>query len=173
MEETGLATVSASFRSASAPRPLMSRLSRKALFALEAVLDVAYNARPDPVQSRDVTARLGVPQRYLEQVLQQLVHAGVLKGVRGPRGGYTLARERRRITVGQIVRIVDGLENDQQPEDTRSPSRLAVEVARPLLAEAEAEMMARLDAVTLEALCQDAARRGVPRAGQTTPDYII
>ena len=78
---------------------MMLKFSRKTLLALEAVLDVAYNARPDPVQSKDITRRLGIPQRYLEQVMQQLVREGVLKGVRGPRGGYTLARERRRISV--------------------------------------------------------------------------
>src|SRR5262245_9327799 len=85
-------------------RALMIRLSRKTLLALEAVIDIAYNARPEPVQAKEITARQGVPQRYLEQVMQQLVRAGVLKGVRGPRGGYRLARERRRISVGEIGR---------------------------------------------------------------------
>ena len=95
----------------------MLRLSRKTMLALEAVLDVAYNARPDPVQSKDITRRQGIPQRYLEQVMQQLVHKGILKGVRGPRGGYTLARERRKITVGDVVRVVDQLdaEGDSDP----------------------------------------------------------
>ena len=41
------------------------------MFAIEAVLDIAYNARPDPVQSKDITKRLGIPQRYLEQVMQR------------------------------------------------------------------------------------------------------
>lgn len=152
----------------------MPRLSRKTLLALEAVLDVAYNARPDPVQSRDITARLGIPQRYLEQVLQQLVHAGVLKGVRGPRGGYTLARERRRITVGEVVRVVDGLERADDGEDDAPVSALGAQVTRPMLAGIEAEMLARLDAVTMEALCNEGARLGVPRAGdRDTADFTI
>ncbi|MEO0995777.1 MAG: Rrf2 family transcriptional regulator, partial [Pseudomonadota bacterium] len=90
----------------------MLRLSRKTLLALEAVLDVAYNARPDPVQSKDITKRQGIPQRYLEQVMQSLVHKNILKGVRGPRGGYILARERRKITVADVVRVVDQLDAD-------------------------------------------------------------
>jgi Rrf2 family protein len=151
----------------------MPRLSRKTHYALEAVLDVAYNARPDPVQSRDITARLGIPQRYLEQVLQQLVHAGVLKGVRGPRGGYTLARERRRITVGEVVRVVDGLERDEESAEDQATSALGAQVVRPLLAEIEAEVMARLDMVTMETLCTEGTRLAVPRAGQTQPDYSI
>lgn len=149
------------------------RLSRKTIYTLEAVLDVAYNARPDPVQSRDITARLGIPQRYLEQVLQQLVHAGVLKGVRGPKGGYTLARERRRITVGEIVRLVDGLERESEDEEPSAGSELGALVARPLLAEIEAAMLERLDAITMEALCTEGARLGVPRAGSAAPDFTI
>ena len=99
----------------------MFRLSRKTLLALEAVIDIAYNARPEPVQAKEITARQGVPQRYLEQVMQQLVRAGILKGVRGPRGGYRLARERRRISVGQLVinrgRHQDLLEQPRQHVD--------------------------------------------------------
>ena len=63
------------------------RLTRKTALAIEAVVDIAFHARPDPVQARDITERQGVPHRYLEQVLQRLVREGVLRGVRGPRGG--------------------------------------------------------------------------------------
>ena len=62
----------------------MLRLTKKLLFAIEAVLDIAYNGGALPVQSGDVTGRQGIPRRYLEQVLQQLVRAGILEGVRGP-----------------------------------------------------------------------------------------
>ncbi len=90
----------------------MLKLSRKTLYALEAVVDIAYNARSEPVQSKEITERQDIPQRYLEQVMQLLVRAGILKGVRGPRGGYLLARERRRITVGEIVRVIAALESN-------------------------------------------------------------
>ena len=81
----------------------MLRLSRKLMFAIEAVVDIAYNAADTPVQSKDIATRQNIPRRYLEQVLQQFVREGVLSGVRGPRGGYRLARERRRVTLGQIT----------------------------------------------------------------------
>jgi Rrf2 family protein len=150
----------------------MLKLSRKTLLALEAVLDIAYNARPDPVQSRDITERLGIPQRYLEQVMQQLVHEGVLKGVRGPRGGYTLARERRRITLGEIVRIVDAL--DRAAEGDEPPaSELGARVVGPVWREAEDLMLARLDAITIEALCARGAALGIARAGENAPDFSI
>ncbi|MCY4049262.1 MAG: Rrf2 family transcriptional regulator, partial [Hyphomicrobiales bacterium] len=84
----------------------MMLLSNKAVSALEAILDIACNARPDPVRSSEIAERIGRPQRYLEKAMQQLASAGILKGVRGPKGGYMLARERRRIPVGEILRIV-------------------------------------------------------------------
>src|ERR1700691_5629350 len=98
----------------------MLRLSRKTLLALAAVIDIAYNARPEPVQSKEITERQGVPQRYLEQVMQQLVRAGILKGVRGPRGGYRLARERRRISVGDVGGGGESLEDDEEKQVPRS-----------------------------------------------------
>ena len=116
------------------------KFSRKTLLALEAVLDIAYNARPDPVQSKDITKRLGIPQRYLEQVMQQLVHEGVLKGVRGPKGGYTLARERRRITVAEIVRLVDAADEDDGPT-----SDLGLRVAQPLWRDAQEAVLEKHD----------------------------
>lgn len=150
----------------------MLKLSRKTLLALEAVLDVAYNARPDPVQSRDITERLGIPQRYLEQVMQQLVHEGVLKGVRGPRGGYALARERRRITVGEIVRIVDALDRAENGEEDLA-SELGARVVRPMWREAEALMLDRLDTITIEALCARGDALGIARADDAAPDFTI
>ena len=74
------------------------------------------------MQSSEITRRQGIPRRYLEQVLQQLVRAGVLSGVRGPRGGYRLARERRRISVGEIVRVVRALESGEDPIEGDRPA---------------------------------------------------
>jgi Rrf2 family protein len=149
----------------------MLKLSRKTVLALEAVLDVAYNARPNPVQARDITERQGIPQRYLEQVMQQLVRAGVLKGVRGPRGGYTLARERRRVTVGDVVRVVSALE--AEGEDSPTGGALADKVVGPMWDVMQADLLTRLDAMTMEDLCREAARKKVRRADEAPPDFDI
>ena len=150
----------------------MLRLSRKTMLALEAVLDVAYNARPDPVQSKDITARQGIPQRYLEQVMQQLVHQGVLKGVRGPKGGYTLARERRRITVGDVVRIVDRLDAEADSEPV-SQAALGDKVVAPLWVETRDAILTRLDEVTMEDLCRRARKLGIAKGARLKPDFNI
>ncbi|MBB5516952.1 Rrf2 family protein [Rubricella aquisinus] len=146
----------------------MLRLSRKSILAIEAVLDVAYNARPEPVQARDITKRQGVPHRYLEQVLQRLVRDGVLKGVRGPRGGYTLARERRKVTVGDVVRVVAQM--DVELDDTRSQGALFAEVVSPLWIDMQARIFAEMDDITMEHLCQQAEAANVPRAEVSDAD---
>jgi len=151
----------------------MLGLSKKTLFAIEAVLDIAFNAGLEPVQSRDITSRQGIPRRYLEQVLQQLVRAGVLIGVRGPRGGYRLARERRRVSVGDVVRVVGGVEDaaEETPEIAGSP--LGQNVVQPLWLDLQGEFLERLDGISVEELCDRAHRAGVDSAAAARLDYTI
>ncbi|HEX4293393.1 MAG TPA: Rrf2 family transcriptional regulator [Rhizomicrobium sp.] len=149
----------------------MLKLSRKTLLALEAVIDIAFNGRPEPVQAKEITARQGVPQRYLEQVMQQLVRAGVLKGVRGPRGGYRLAKERRRISVGEVVRVAESL--DEEGESQVPHSDLGSRIVTPLIASLQDEVMARLDAISIEDLCTRARAAGVDCGGVNAADFAI
>jgi Rrf2 family iron-sulfur cluster assembly transcriptional regulator len=150
----------------------MLKLSRKTLLALEAVIDIAFNARPEPVQAKEITARQGVQQRYLEQVMQQLVRAGVLKGVRGPRGGYRLARERRRISIGDVVRVAEAID-DEENESAEPRSELGTRIVTPLIASLQDEVMARLDAISIEDLCQRARAAGVDCGGGPNADFTI
>ncbi|HEU4548958.1 MAG TPA: Rrf2 family transcriptional regulator [Rhizomicrobium sp.] len=149
----------------------MLKLSRKTLLALEAVIDIAFNARPEPVQAKEITARQGVPQRYLEQVMQQLVRAGILKGVRGPRGGYRLARERRRISVGDVVRVAESIEDE---EDRNAPrSDLGQRIVAPFVQTLQDELMVRLDSISIEDLCQKARHAGMDASTETSADFTI
>ena len=139
----------------------MLRLSRKLMFAIEAVVDIAYNAADVPVQSKDIAARQDIPRRYLEQVLQRLVREGVLSGVRGPRGGYRLARERRRVTLGEITRIVAAMEDTTDPVESSTGSDLGREVLWPIWQELQDEALAKLDDVSIEELCGRARASGI------------
>ncbi|MBM3506577.1 MAG: Rrf2 family transcriptional regulator [Alphaproteobacteria bacterium] len=140
----------------------MIKLTRKMLYALEAVVDIAYNSSADPTQAREIAKRQGIPQRYLEQVMQKLVRAGVLKGVRGPRGGYRLARERRRITVGEILRVVYSTELTTRDLLNMEPgSDLAEKVIRPLWRDVRESFMRKINTITIEDLCQRAHAKGV------------
>nr|WP_280948502.1 Rrf2 family transcriptional regulator [Methylobacterium tarhaniae] len=142
--------------------------------ALAAMVDIALHARPQPVSAKALAARHALPPRHLEAVLQALVHHGLLKGLRGPHGGYELARERRRISAGDIARAVLG--PDAVAEPGLPGNDVAGLVVAPLVAEAAAAYLAALDAVTVEDLCgrAEAARvtgpAAAPRAG---PDFTI
>ncbi len=151
----------------------MLRLSKKMLFAIEAVLDIAYHSGGQPVQSREITRRQGIPRRYLEQGLQQLVRAGVLVGVRGPRGGYRLARERRRITVGEIVRIVRKMETAEDPLNDPAGSELGHKVVRPVWTEMQEKLMLELDEVSIDDLCTRANQAGLVSEGRENLDFTI
>lgn len=131
------------------------------MFAIEAVLDIAINSGEEPVRSGDITQRQHIPKRYLEQVLQRLVRAGILAGKRGPRGGYTLGRERRRISLGDIVREVRQLEAETEPQDESVGSPLAHIVVWPIWNRLRDELMERLDQITIEDLVREARERGV------------
>lgn len=154
-------------------RDVMLRPSKKLVLALEAVTDIAYHGGAEPVQSQDIARRLNLPRRYLEQVMQQLVRAGILRGVRGPRGGYRLARERRRISVADIVRVVRGLEEPPSHEELGSSSELGRRVVGPFWARTENELMDRLEGITIEDLCRRAEDEGVRSEARNDVDYAI
>lgn len=151
----------------------MLRLSKKMVFAIEAVLDVAYHAGSTPVQSSEITRRQGIPRRYLEQALQQLVREEILIGVRGPRGGYRLARERRRISVGDIVRVVRNMETSDDPADAAGGSQLGISVVRPLWQEMQEEIMKKLDEISIDDLCTRAHDGGIESEGRGNLDFTI
>ena len=151
----------------------MIRLSKKMLFAIEAVLDIAYSAGTLPVQSSEITQRQGIPRRYLEQVLQQFVRSGILTGTRGPRGGYRLARERRRISLGEIVRVIREMESTDDPIDDPAGAELGHRVVRPLWQELQAKLMQQLDEITIEDLCLRAFRAGIAGSFGDRIDFTI
>lgn len=148
----------------------MILLSRRSVLAIAAVVDVALHSRPTPVAAKVLAQRHNLPPRHLETVLQALVRAGVLRGVRGPRGGYELARERRRITAGEIVRAAMTVAQD----DTPVPESNLVEfVVTPAVKKAGEGFLARLDVVTIEDLCREAEEKNVFGAASAEMDFAI
>ncbi|MDX3805341.1 RrF2 family transcriptional regulator [Bosea thiooxidans] len=150
----------------------MMLLSRRSLLGIAAVVDVALHARPQPVAAKLLAARHALPPRHLETLLQALVRAGILKGVRGPRGGYELARERRRITAGDIVRAAmqDG------SEDTLGPmphSPLIDGVIAPEVETASTAFLSTLDGITVEELCRRATEKAAAHDDGSNPNFTI
>jgi Rrf2 family iron-sulfur cluster assembly transcriptional regulator len=128
----------------------MSLLPRKGLLAIAAVIDVALHARGQPVAAKALANRHRLPPRHLEPVLQALVRQGVLKGVRGPRGGYELAREPRRITAQDILRAVGTME--ETGNGAIHKSALMADVVMPALTRAEVVFSGALGHINIEDL---------------------
>jgi Rrf2 family protein len=132
----------------------MQLLPRKGVLAIAAVIDIALNARGRPVAAKALAHRHRLPPRHLEPVLQALVRHGILKGVRGPRGGYELAREQRRITADDILRAAGTVEDVDDVPTTGSA--LLGQVVMPALAEAERSFAITLGHISVEDLVHSA-----------------
>jgi Rrf2 family iron-sulfur cluster assembly transcriptional regulator len=135
----------------------MPLVSRKDVLAIAAVIDIAIHSRKRPVSAKSLAARHKLPPRHLEPVLQALVRDGILKGVRGPRGGYSLAREQKRITVEDILRTANAEDDDA---DYAAPiSELISDVVSPALAEAGRSFAAALRRISVDDLTRVAERQ--------------
>lgn len=84
------------------------RISTKGRYALMLMLDLALNDTGDTIRIKDIAARQGISEKYLEQIIAVLNKAGFVKSVRGPQGGYRLARKPKDYTVGMILRLTEG-----------------------------------------------------------------
>ena len=151
----------------------MLRLSKKILFAIEAVLDIAYHAGAGPVQSREITRRQGIPRRYLEQALQELVRNDILIGTRGPKGGYRLAKERRRINVADIIKVVRTMEAGKKDNDYAEGSELGQKVVYPLWNELQDYALEQLSKTSIDDLCSQGDAAGIVSEGRENLDFII
>lgn len=137
----------------------MSLLPRRGLYAIAAVIDVALHERFGPVSAKAIAARQGLPPRHLEPVLQALVHDGILRGLRGPRGGYELGREGRCITIDEILRAVGDVRQSEHVVE-RPGSPVVATVVLPAVAEAERAFAATLAMVDVEELARRAESAG-------------
>lgn len=84
------------------------RVSARIEYALLALIELALREGDEPIQSRDIAARAGVPKPFLDQLLLDLRRAGLVRSVRGPGGGYVLARPAAEINLREAIRAVEG-----------------------------------------------------------------
>jgi Rrf2 family cysteine metabolism transcriptional repressor len=83
-------------------------LSTKTRYGTRAVLDIAMNEAKGPVTLNEIAKRQDVSKKYVGHIVHQLLTAGVLESVRGPQGGYMLARPPKKIRLGEIIRALNG-----------------------------------------------------------------
>lgn len=135
----------------------MPLVSRKGVLAIAAVIDVAMNSEDRPVSAKALAARHKLPPRHLEPVLQALVRDGILRGIRGPHGGYELAREHRYITAEDILRAASS--TDETDDLPVPPSGLVSDIVQPALAEAERTFSAALGRINVDDMTKRARHR--------------
>jgi Rrf2 family transcriptional regulator, iron-sulfur cluster assembly transcription factor len=147
----------------------------RALTAIAVALDVAFHAGArggggSLAGAAEVAERLGVARRGLEPVLQALSRAELLESVRGPRGGYRLARRPREIPLAEVLAAF--AEGSEPAEDGLS-GVLQTAVVAPLWDELEAELRERLAALTLEDLLRNAQAAGLKRPSAEPLNFAI
>lgn len=84
------------------------KISTKGRYAVRVMLDLALHNTGECIKVKDISARQGVSEKYLEQIISILNKAGFVKSVRGAQGGYRIAREPEEYTVGMILRLTEG-----------------------------------------------------------------
>jgi len=88
-------------------------ISVKGEYALQAIFDLASNASKDPVKIADIARRQQIPQKFLELILASLKQGGFVESRRGAEGGYLLSRRAEAITIGEVLRFVEGRQEER------------------------------------------------------------
>jgi Rrf2 family transcriptional regulator, cysteine metabolism repressor len=83
-------------------------ITQKSQYALRALFELSKRADKGPTRIEDIAKAQGIPQRFLEVLLNELKHAGLVEARRGPRGGYLLVKDPKTVTVGEVLEAVQG-----------------------------------------------------------------
>lgn len=140
----------------------MFRLSTRSSYGLRACLALACSATVQPLAVADLSKDNQIPRRYLEQILNAMRHKGLVQSTRGARGGYQLSRRPSAITIGEIVRAVEGDMDailcsvpEMRSQNCRTTTGC---VSRRLCYDLETTLLRALDGTTLEDMRLEALR---------------
>lgn len=142
------------------------KLSTKGRYGLRAMLDMALIEEEGPIASHTIAQRQEISERYLEQLLIPLKQAGLVKSVRGSQGGYILGRAPKDISVGDIIRVLEGplapvdCVNELNPDDCK---RADTCVTRMIWAKVRDSISEILDSYSLQDLVNES--RSMSKAG--------
>lgn len=112
------------------------KLSNKGRYGVRALYDIAFHNEGRPTQIREIAEREMIPARFLEQIFQDLKRAGIVGSKRGPRGGYHLLKPPAEISLGDVIRALEGpvavLISDDDVRSTKGGPDAAASVFRDL-----------------------------------------
>jgi len=84
------------------------QVSRKVEYALRAAIYLAYQSDRRPCSVAEIAAREAIPRKFLEKIIQDLIHHGLVRSTRGAQGGYALAREPEQVTFKDVIEAIEG-----------------------------------------------------------------
>lgn len=140
------------------------RLTTKSRYGTRLILDIAVHGVEKPVPLSEVSNRQNISLKYLEQLTTKLKKAGIISSHRGPAGGHMLAKPAEKITIGQIVRVLEETTvitdcAEQEKKICGICNRAGDCLSRWVWVEASRAMFERLDEITISGLL--AARKEI------------
>jgi len=148
------------------------RLSRQVQYALCGIFDLAYNGAGQPIRVEAIGERHRIPHRFLEQIFQRLRKADLVRGKRGPGGGYVLTRRPEEINLREVLEAIEGplVTQPETDENAWPTTGHRPDFLWETLAHRTAEM---LSGIVVADICREAARRSIERDLPAGLDYQI
>lgn len=144
------------------------KLSAKSRYASRILLDLALHNEGVPHRVNDISERTGITVPFIEQIIKPLKHAGMVASKRGAAGGHQLNRSAKDITLGDIVRVMEGsVELSACLSDPKLCGRTENCLTRAAWQRATGAMLRELDTITLAELA-----KGAPNCCQLAEDYF-
>ena len=147
----------------------MFKIQKRIVYAIEAVVDISLNSGSTPVQNISIAKRQGIPKRYLEQTLQELVKNKILIASRGPRGGYRLAKERRKIKISDIIKSV----SKKNDNNDLYKSNLSKSVVEPMIKNFQDRCLIFLEQVSIEYIYNYFKKKEKNKVEKKKVDFVI
>lgn len=145
------------------------KLSREEQYGIMALVDLAYNLHGGPAQVKQIAKRQKIPQRFLEQIFAKLRQAEVVIGKRGPRGGYSLAKDPKEVRLEEVMRAL----RPRLQEDTRTEIPALAGLIDSVWSEIEGSFQSTLREVSLASLCERAKQLGIADPEGSTESITI
>lgn len=153
------------------------KLSTKITYGVRAIFDIAYHACGMPAKVKDIARRQGISPRYIEQIFIKFKKHGIIKTVRGPNGGYLLANEPSQISLGDIIRAIEGnielVSCKSATADNTDECNIKKQcVTAPIWNELNGRISSFFDSITIQDLCERGKGLGIERDINTNFRYL-
>lgn len=133
------------------------RISTKGRYGLRAIIDLAIHSTKEHVSLKHIAERQNISEAYLEQMFASMRKAGLVKSIKGPQGGYYIGEKLENITVGQVLRVLEGDMNviDQDTMIQKEEKSIEYCIQKNVWEQMNMCLNETVDRITLEKLVSD------------------